>query len=151
MKYRIIGVIGASTCSQDVAQIAENVGKNIAKMGAILICGGLGGVMEASSKGAKEQGGVTVGILPGFSIDQANPYIDIPIATNMGHARNTIITQTADVLIAISGEYGTLSEIAIGLKLGKPVYGLGSWPSVTGIKQISSVEELFQRLTVTSP
>lgn len=120
-------------------------------MGAILICGGLGGVMEASAKGAKEGGGVTVGVLPGSSIDQANPYIDIPIATNMGHARNTIIAQTADVLIAISGEYGTLSEIAIGLKLGKPVYGLGSWPSVTGIEQISSVEELFQRLTVTSP
>ena len=122
-----IGVIGAGACTAAVSRIAEETGREIAKAQAVLVCGGLGGVMEAAAKGAKMLGGLTVGILPGDSSDQANPYIDVPIVTDMGHARNVIVVRTSDALIAVEGSYGTLSEIAIALKLGKPVVGINTW------------------------
>jgi hypothetical protein len=93
----------------------------------VLVCGGLGGVMEAACKGAKAAGGLTVGILPGSSRQDANPYVDIPIVTDMGEARNVLVVQSAQAVIAVSGEYGTLSEIAHALKLGIPVVGLQTW------------------------
>jgi hypothetical protein len=129
-----IGVIGGGEAKGQIYAIAKEVGREIAKSGAILICGGLGGVMEACAKGAKEAGGITVGILPGFNSHEANPYIDIKIPTAMSHARNAIIARSADVLIAIDGSLGTISEIALGLKVGKPVIVLeNTIPNVTSI------------------
>jgi uncharacterized protein (TIGR00725 family) len=107
--------------------MAEEVGRRIAQSGAQLICGGLGGVMEAACKGATEAGGLTIGILPGEDSRSANPYVGVAIATGLGIARNVIIVRASDVLIAISGSYGTLNEIAAALNLGKPVVALQTW------------------------
>jgi uncharacterized protein (TIGR00725 family) len=107
--------------------LANAVGKSIARKGGILICGGGRGVMEAAARGAKEAGGITIGILPGFSASEANPYIDIPIVTGMGDARNYINVLTSQAIIAIHGSYGTLSEIALALKCGTPVIALETW------------------------
>ena len=123
----IIGVIGGSQCTPHMADIAEEVGRRIAEKGGVLICGGLGGVMQAAAIGAKQAGGQTIGILPGDQTDSANPYIDLPIATGIGYARNVIIVKTADVLIAIDGSFGTLSEVAYSLVFEKTVISLGSW------------------------
>ncbi|MFA5771574.1 MAG: TIGR00725 family protein [Thermoplasmata archaeon] len=123
----IIGVIGGASCSDEIYKIAEEVGKKIAENGATLICGGLTGVMEAVCKGAKSAGGITIGILPGTSKKDANRYVDIPIATGISFARNTIIVRTADVCIAVDGRYGTLSEIAFGLNVGTPIIALKTW------------------------
>ena len=142
----IISVIGAGSCDQDIYKIAGEVGKLIAQKGATLITGGLGGVMEAASKGAKESGGTTVGILPGFSKGEANKYVDIPITTGLSHARNIIVAGSADAVIAISGEYGTLSEIAIALKLGKPVAGIRTWDSIDGVIKVHSPEEAVNKV-----
>lgn len=123
-KKIMIGVIGAGEVSAAGERLAYRVGELIAQKGAVLICGGLGGVMNAASQGCFEAGGEVIGLLPGASADTANPYVTLPIVTNMGHARNVIIAHTADVLIAIEGEYGTLSEMAISLKIGKTVVSL---------------------------
>ena len=117
----IIGVIGDSDPAPETAALAEEAGAEIARAGAVLVCGGLGGVMEAAARGAKSAGGLTVGVLPSYDARSANAFIDIPIVTGMGHARNVVIAATAHALIAMAGAYGTLSEIAIGLKLGKRV------------------------------
>ena len=137
----IIGVIGDSDPSPETAALAEKAGAEIARAGAVLVCGGLGGVMQAAARGAKEAGGLTVGVLPSYDAESANPFIDIPIATGMGHARNVIIAATAHVLIAMAGSYGTLSEIALGLKLGKPVISLGRENSPEGVVPASSARE----------
>jgi uncharacterized protein (TIGR00725 family) len=123
----IIAVCGAGRCDAALATQAEAVGRGIAHAGATLVCGGLGGVMEAACRGARLAGGTTIGILPGADPRAANPDVLIPIATGMGQARNVIIVQTADVVIAIGGEYGTLSEIALARKVGRAVIGLGTW------------------------
>ncbi|HET9224477.1 MAG TPA: TIGR00725 family protein [Roseiflexaceae bacterium] len=123
----IIAVCGAGRCDAALAAQAEAVGRGIALSGATLVCGGLGGVMQAACHGARLAGGITVGILPGADPRTANPDVLIPITTGMGHARNLIIVQTADVVIAIGGEYGTLSEIALARKVGRAVIGLGTW------------------------
>ena len=117
------------------------MGREIARSGASLICGGMGGVMAAAAKGAREIGGPTIGILPGPDIGAANAYIDFPVATNMGQARNAVIVQTAAVLIAVSGEYGTLSEIAMALKIGKGVVALCPRFSVPGVLTAESAKE----------
>jgi uncharacterized protein (TIGR00725 family) len=114
-----------------VYSLAREVGFLLARKGALLICGGLGGVMEASARGAREAGGITVGILPGNSAADANPYIDIPIVTDLGNARNAINVLTCQVIIAIHGSYGTLSEIALAMKCRVPVVGLGTWDLVS--------------------
>lgn len=142
----IISVIGAGSCEKKIYEIAEEIGRLIAEKGATLVTGGLGGVMEAASKGAKEAGGITVGILPGFSKDEANPYVMIPITTGLSHARNIIIVRSADAVIAVAGEYGTLSEIAIALKLGKPVIGIETWDNIEGIVKASSPDEAVQKV-----
>ncbi len=141
----IISVIGAGACSEEIYEIAENVGRLIARENAVLVTGGLGGVMEAASKGAKEAGGITVGILPGFSKDEANKFVGIPITTGLSHARNTIVVRSADAVIAVAGEYGTLSEIAIALKLGKPVIGINTWDNVEGIIKVNTAEEAVRK------
>jgi uncharacterized protein (TIGR00725 family) len=122
-----IGVIGAGTCSKKIYGLAYDVGKYIAKAGAILICGGLGGVMEGAAKGAKDNKGVTVGILPGVDKAEANPYIDISIVTGISEARNLIVIRSSDAIIALPGQFGTLSELAFCLKMEKPVVGLTTW------------------------
>ena len=122
-----IAVIGAGRCSAHVAALAEAVGHELARRGAVLVCGGLGGVMEAACRGAKSAGGLTVGILPGVSRRDANPHVDVPVVTGMGEARNVLVVQSAQAVIAVSGEYGTLSEIAHALKIGIPVVGLSTW------------------------
>ncbi len=124
---KLIAVIGGSQCTKEEAQTAEEVGRELARHGAILVCGGLGGVMEAVSKGASAEGGITVGILPGDNRQAANPYIQIPIVTGIGYARNVAVVKSAQAVIAIDGNYGTLSEIAYALQSGIPVVGLNTW------------------------
>ncbi len=122
-----IGVMGPAVCSPRECQLAREVGFIIGREGGILICGGLGGVMEAAARGAKEAGGITIGILPRASASEANSHIDIPIVSDMGNARNVINVLTSQAIIAIHGAYGTLSEIALALKCGTPVVGLETW------------------------
>jgi uncharacterized protein (TIGR00725 family) len=122
-----IGVIGGQLSTEEEERIAYEVGQLLAKRNAVIVCGGLGGVMEATCKGAKEAGGVTIGVLPGPFRGDANSYVDHAIATDMGQARNAIIVRTADAMIAIGGEYGTLTEIAMALKMGKKVVAISSW------------------------
>ncbi len=141
----IVGVVGVSLCDKRLYSEAEEIGKIIAKKGHKIICGGLGGVMEAVCKGAKKYNGVTIGILPTSSIHDANEYIDIPVATNMGHARNVIIVTTAETIIAIGKGYGTLSEIAIALKLGKKVYSWKSFSEIDGVIEVKDLSE-FERI-----
>jgi len=124
---QFIAVIGGSQPSSEETKLAETVGRELAKQGAILICGGLGGVMEAACRGASSEGGVTVGILPGDSRQTANPYVQIPIVTGMGYARNIAVVKSAQAVIAIGGNYGTLSEISHALQSGIPVVGLNTW------------------------
>lgn len=141
-----IGIIGAGECSAEVYKTAEKIGKMVALRGDVLICGGLGGIMEAASKGAKSAGGTTIGILPGFNSEDANPFIDIPIVTGLSHARNFIIVRSSDVLISVAGGYGTLSEIAIALKLKKPVIGICSWNIIKDIHHVQSPEEAIKKI-----
>jgi uncharacterized protein (TIGR00725 family) len=128
-----IGVIGASSCDQATELIAENIGENIARHGAVLVCGGLGGVMEAACRGARKGGGTTIGILPGIDPDEGNGYLDYRIVTGFGEARNMIIVRTIDAAIAVSGSYGTLSEISFCLKNKVPVISVSSW-KIPGIE-----------------
>jgi uncharacterized protein (TIGR00725 family) len=124
---KLIGVIGGGTCSGAEAKTAEEVGRRLARQGAILVCGGLGGVMEAACRGASSEGGITIGILPGEERQSANPYVQLPIVTGLGYARNVIVVKSAQAIIAIGGSYGTLSEIAYALQNGIPVIGLNTW------------------------
>jgi len=129
---RRIGVIGAADPSPAGYAAAYEVGQLIAAAGAVLVCGGLGGVMAAACRGAREAGGLTLGILPGAEAASANPWVTIPVVTDLGHARNVVIAHTAEVLIAVEGGYGTLSEIAVSLKLGRRVFTLGTLPQLPG-------------------
>jgi uncharacterized protein (TIGR00725 family) len=122
-----VAVVGGSMADRDVCQTAEDVGRALAAHGAVVVSGGLGGVMEAACRGAKEVGGTTVGILPGADRRHANPWVDVAVATGMGEARNALVVRTADALVAVGGEFGTLSEIALALRLGKPVVGIATW------------------------
>ncbi|NIO49440.1 MAG: TIGR00725 family protein [Candidatus Aminicenantes bacterium] len=141
MKKKIrIGVIGGGKPDTKSRQIAFKVGQLIAEKGAILICGGLSGVMEEASRGAKQAGGLTIGILPGNSPQDANPYIDVAIATGLGYGRNSLIAMNSDVIIAVNGQYGTLSEIAYGSIYGKKIIGLGTW-DIEGVIKAKSAEE----------
>jgi len=140
-----IGVIGAGQCSSRTSLLAEEVGKEIARAGAVLVCGGLGGVMEAAARGAQGEGGITVGILPGESFEDANPFIQIPVVTGLGHARNVLVVRSAQVLIAVKGGYGTLSEVALALKMGKPVIGLHSWDVSKKIIQVETPLEAVKK------
>ncbi len=136
-----IAVVGASSCDTGAMELAYSVGRLVAERGAILFTGGLGGVMEAASQGAREAGGLTVGILPGYSWKEANPYVDVTVATELGHARNAVLVRACDGVIAVSGEHGTLSEIALALKMGKPVAAIGGWETIEGVYSAGSPEE----------
>jgi uncharacterized protein (TIGR00725 family) len=122
-----IAVVGAGRASAGELATAEAVGALLAERAAVVVCGGLGGVMEAACRGAKSAGGTTVGILPGLDRTAANEWVDVAIATGLGEARNSLVVRAADALIAVGGEFGTLSEIALALKTGKRVVGIGTW------------------------
>ena len=137
-----IAVIGHGQATPGEHGAAYTTGRIIAGNGAVLVCGGLGGVMEAACRGAKEAGGTTVGILPGT--EGGNPYLDVTIRTGLGHARNILVVLSADAVIAVGGSHGTLSEIAIALRTGRPVYGINSW-DIEGVIPCNSPEEAVSR------
>lgn len=126
-----IAVVGAGEAGDDIQNLAEAVGREVGAGGAVLICGGLGGVMAAACRGAKDAGGVTVGVLPGDRREDANPWVDVAVPTGMGEMRNALVVRTADVVVAVHGEYGTLVEIAYALKAGTPVVGIRTWELAT--------------------
>ena len=130
-----VAVCGPGRATEAEAALAEEVGRGLAGAGAIVVCGGLGGVMEAAARGAAQAGGTALGILPGTDRDEGNPYLTVAVPTGMGEARNALVVRAADALIAIAGEFGTLSEIALALKLGTPVVGVGTWELSKGDRQ----------------
>jgi hypothetical protein len=127
-----VAVVGAGDADEELAAAAEEVGRRLAEAGAAVVCGGLGGVMEATCRGAKSAGGLTIGILPGRRRQDANRWVDVAIPTGMGETRNALVVLSADAVVAVGGEHGTLSEVAFGLKLGRPVVGLRTWRLVRG-------------------
>jgi uncharacterized protein (TIGR00725 family) len=147
-----IGVMGPSECTGPVRDLAREVGRHIAVAGAILVCGGKGGAMEAAAQGAREAGGLTIGILPGTDPYDANPYVDIPVVTGLGEARNWVNVLTSQAVIAVHGGVGTLSEIALALRAQRPVVLLRSW-SITspdgevphGIVYAETAEDAVQK------
>jgi len=141
-----VGVIGAAECSSEMYHQAEEVGHLIGKNEWILFCGGLGGVMEGAAKGCYQSDGMTVGILPGKEKDSANPFIRIPIVTGLGEGRNLLVVRASDVVVAIAGGYGTLSEIGLALKIGKPVIGLNTWPGIAGVDYAETPEQAIAQV-----
>jgi len=146
LKNKRIGIIGTGIADKEIYESAYKVGKLLAEKGAIIYTGGLGGVMEAASKGAFEAGGITVGILPGHKAEDANPYVKILVLTDMGHARNVILVRSVEIVVAIAGGYGTLSEIALALKMWKPVIGFKTWENIPGVHYVSSAEEVLSKI-----
>jgi uncharacterized protein (TIGR00725 family) len=139
MRETLIAVAGPWEAEPFLLSMAKEVGSGIAKMGATVLCGGRGGVMRAACEGARESGGRSIGILPGADDSDANEFLDVAICTNLGHARNTLIAQSCLALVAVGGGYGTLSEIALALKMGKPVICIGSW-DIPGVHQVETPE-----------
>jgi len=141
----LVAVVGGSTCTGTEAEWAAAVGRLVAERGAILVCGGLGGVMEAAARGAKQAGGLTIGILPGDDPGAANPHIDVAIATGMGEMRNALIVRAAGAVIAIGGGWGTLSEIALARRIETPVVGLhDSFRPAVEIARVEQPEQAVQ-------
>ncbi len=136
-----LAVIGGGEAASDILALAREVGREVARRGVVLLCGGLGGVMAAAAQGAQEEGGVSIGILPDPERSRANPYLTYSIPTNLGHARNVLIAHAADALIAVDGSLGTISEAAIGLKLGKSVIGLRTSWDLPGLRRAASAPE----------
>ena len=126
----VIAVVGGSTCTAEEARQAEAVGRALAESGAVLLCGGGQGVMEAACRGATGGGGMTIGLLPGGHLDEGNSYLTVAIPTGLGEVRNALVARAGRAMIAIGGGYGTLSEIALGLRMGRTVIGLGTWTAV---------------------
>ena len=141
----LISVIGGYKVDKKTEKLAEQIGQIIAELGAILICGGLSGVMLSAAKGAKKAGGTTVGILPGKDKAEANQYIDIPIATGLGFTRNTLVAGSPDIVIALSGKEGTLSEIGFALSKKKPIIGLNTW-DIPGIKKVKTAAQAKKQI-----
>ncbi|MCX5702338.1 MAG: TIGR00725 family protein [Candidatus Omnitrophica bacterium] len=164
MRKKVVSVIGGHSCTNQVEQIAQNLGKKLAKVVDVLICGGLSGTMKAVCKGFKAGGGLTLGIIPGDDKKDANPFVDIVMPTGLGLARNVLVVKTADVVIALPGEAGTLSEIAFCLQFGIPVIsltplqipkkeglttkfvtGLNSW-GIEGVIKVSTIDEAVSKV-----
>ena len=141
----LVSVVGGHKCDESTSLLAEEIGEAVAGIGAIVVCGGLGGIMEAACRGAKKAGGFTIGIIPGEDKEEANQFVDVVIPTGMGYSRNALVAAAGDVVIALAGEYGTLSEIGFALVGGKPVYGFKSW-DIPGVEQMESIDELKNRL-----
>jgi hypothetical protein len=140
-RQRRIGIIGSSRASPEGVRLAEAVGRLLGQAGAVLICGGLGGVMEAAARGAAAAGALTVGLLPGTQAEDANQYIALPLPTGLSYARNILVVRASQALIAIEGSYGTLSEIALALALGVPVIGLNATYEDPKIRRAGSAQE----------
>jgi hypothetical protein len=145
MYKKVVSVIGGRSCNKKVEQSAQNLGKKLAKVVDILICGGLSGVMEAVCSGFKTGGGLTIGIIPGYDKNDANEYVDIVIPSGLGLARNVLVVKAADVVVALPGEAGTLSEIAYCLQFDIPVISLNSW-DIRGVIKVKTVEEAINRV-----
>ncbi len=141
MAHPLIGLIGSASPSELGYRLAHEVGTLLARKGYSVVCGGLGGVMQAASQGCHEAGGTVIGLLPGPAAESGNPYLTYAIPTNLGHARNVLIAHAACGLIAVEGEYGTLSEVAVSLKLGKPVVGLRSPWTLDGLRRAETAEQ----------
>lgn len=145
MRRKVVGVIGGHTCTKEVEQLAQKIGRNLAEVVDFLVCGGLGGVMEHVCQGFKEKNGTTVGIIPSYAKNTANRHVDIVIPTGLGLARNVLVVQAADVVVALPGEYGTLSEIAYCLQFKKPIISFNSW-DIKGVIKVSSLEEAVAKV-----
>jgi uncharacterized protein (TIGR00725 family) len=128
-----ISVVGGGTCTRAVERLAQAVGREVALAGAVLVCGGLGGVMAAAARGAAEAGGLVVGLLPGDEHSAGNRWLSVVLPTGLGHARNVLVAAAGDAVIALAGEDGTRSEIALAAVLGRPVIALGAWRGVSGV------------------
>ena len=135
-----IAIVGPGSAAVAELEAAEEAGAAVAEAGAGLVCGGLGGVMEAACRGARSRRGRTLGILPGDDRDAANGWVEIAVATGLGELRNGLVVRAADAVVAIGGGHGTLSEVALALKLGRPVVGLGTW-EVHGVDHVSTPED----------
>jgi len=146
MKKVQIGVVGGRQVSNQILDFAFHTGQEIAKRDAVLVCGGMGGVMEAACKGAKEKGGLTVGILPTVHAQDANSFVDVIIPTGMGLARNALIVSASDGIVAIGGKYGTLSEMAFAKQMDKPLISLQSWTFDSTYPQVQSPQEAVRLL-----
>ncbi|MDD5165941.1 MAG: TIGR00725 family protein [Candidatus Omnitrophica bacterium] len=145
MRKKVVSVIGGRKCSYKVEQLSQNLGKKLAKVVDILITGGLSGTMKAVCKGFKANGGLTIGIIPSYEKNDANPFVDIVIPTGLGLARNALVVKSADIVVALPGEAGTLSEIAYCLQFGIPVISLQSW-DIPGVIKAGSVDEAVDKL-----
>lgn len=139
-------MIGAGDAPEAVLALARAVGRGIAARGAALVCGGLGGVMAAAARGAREGGGHTIGILPGTDPEAANEWIEFPIATGLGEARNAVVVGAADAIVALAGEGGTLAEIGFALKLGRPIVAVDAWRELGTLPVVATPEEALDRL-----
>lgn len=139
-----VGIIGAGAYDDSTYQLARNVGFEIGKRGWVLICGGLGGVMEGAARGCSEADGITVGILPGLMKESANAYIHVPIPTGLDEGRNLLVIRASDIIISIAGGYGTLSEIALALKTSKKVVGLMTWKDIPGVHYASDYQDAIR-------
>jgi hypothetical protein len=144
MPQRLVAVIGAGQCGPDILEIARDIGVGLARAGFAVISGGLDGVMHGASEGATQAGGSAVGLLPGMDQADANPSVNMAIATGLGHMRNFLVVLNAEAVIAVEGGYGTLSEIALALKIGKPVVVLGRWSAIDGVRPAASADDAVQ-------
>ena len=140
-----VAVVGPGDASAPELQAAEEVGAGLAAAGAVVVTGGLGGVMEAACRGARSRDGTTLGILPGEDRGAANGWVQVAVATGLGELRNGLVVRAADALVAIGGGHGTLSEVALALRIGRPVVGLGTW-EVHGVEQVSTPAEALGRI-----
>ena len=145
MRKKVVSVIGGHSCNKEVEQIAQNLGKKLAKVVDILVSGGLSGTMKAVCQGFKAGGGLTIGIIPSYNKNEANAFVDIVIPTGLGLARNVLVVKSADVVVALPGEAGTLSEVAYCLQFGIPVISLRSW-DITGVIKVNTVEEAVEKV-----
>jgi hypothetical protein len=145
MRKKVVSVIGGHDCNKKVEQIAHKLGKKLAKVVGILVSGGLSGTMKAVCQGFKAGGGITIGIIPSYNKNNANPFVDIVIPTGMGLARNVLVVKSADIVVALPGEAGTLSEIAYCLQFGIPVISVDFW-DMPGIIKVKTVDEAIQKV-----
>jgi hypothetical protein len=145
MRKKIVAVIGGHSCTKEVEQLAQNLGKKLAKVVDILVSGGLSGTMNAVCCGFKTGGGLTIGIIPGYDKKEANPYVDIVVPSGLGLARNVLVVKSADIVVALKGEAGTLSEIAYALQFGIPVISLKSW-DIPGVIKVETAEEAVAKV-----
>lgn len=144
-RTRRVSVIGAGNCNENVASVAHELGRLIARQGWELVCGGKSGVMEAASMGCLQASGKTIGIVPGLDPGEANPYTQTAIATGLGQMRNLLVIANGDIVIAVEGGYGTLSEVALALKHGKTVIALGTWKEIPGVIPAADPDEAIRK------